>query len=34
VAVLGWMRLRQAAGFYLRDSRYRYVLTLSGESDE
>ena len=34
VPVLGWMRLRQAAGFYLGDSLYRCVLTLTGESDE
>jgi predicted nucleic acid-binding protein len=26
--------LRQTAGFYLSDSLYRYVLTLTGESDE
>jgi len=25
--------LRQTAGFYLSDSLYRYVLTLTGESD-
>jgi hypothetical protein len=34
VPALGWKRLRQAAGFYLSNSPYRYALALTGESDE